>query len=155
MDKNLEFDRRISEIHGFAPEKSEWVHDGGTDMDIRHEEFRAMTDTFLGPNYDPEKLQQVEALQIELQQEQSRLLLMYERGTITPEAYVDVFNSCADWHFQKCEEILGQHDFAELFGAPASEHLWRLDTEMFLEAQSQTGHSAHPSPDVNPSHRPH
>lgn len=104
-------------------------------MDIRHEEFKAMTDVFLSPNYNRNKLEQVERLQVSLREGQMKLFRDFQEKTITADDYVDSLNALADQVFAECERILGTQDFEELFGAPASERLWHLDKNAFLNSQ--------------------
>jgi hypothetical protein len=143
MDTNVEFERRISEIHGLDRQETERGRDGGVDVSIRQQEFRAMTETFLGPNYDQEKLQKVEFLQEELHEMDSALFRKYESGRIDAALYVDLLNVFADWCFSKCERVLGDRDFEELFGAPFSERLWQLDQKAFAEAHPHAHPYAH------------
>jgi hypothetical protein len=141
MEKNLwsesksaEFDRRISEIHEFRE------HGREDDMNIRHQEFRAMTDVFLGPDYDQEKLREIEVLQVELQDVDAWLFARYERGAMNARRYVEMLNEFASMIFHRCEEILGERGFEQLFGAPLSERQWHLDEKTFLEAHSHRKH---------------
>jgi hypothetical protein len=133
--KILEFDRRISEIHRPGMQFPELRRED--DMSIRHQEFQAMADVFLGADYDKEKLRQVEGLQFELRDVDAWLFTRYDRGDMNAMDYVGMLNEFASIIFEQCEKILGEHGFEQFFGAPLSERQWLLDERTFLEAHSK------------------
>jgi chromatin remodeling complex protein RSC6 len=118
-----EFARRVADIHS----------KDGTDKDIRHEELQAMFDTFLGPDFDANRRRQVEQLQIQLFQRQTRLEKALTAKRISAEKYVDSFNSLLTQTFHECEKTLGTKDFAQLFGAPTDKLGGYIDKAAFLE----------------------
>jgi hypothetical protein len=134
MSLELEFDKRIAAIHGLYYLNSGDRKRGDDAMDIRHAEFQAMADVFLGKGFDGSKLKQVEELQIALHKEQRKLYEDYEAERLEPGDYVRSFNALLDETFLKCEEILGQESFLQLFGAPRSELAGFIDQETFLQA---------------------
>jgi hypothetical protein len=81
MNLEQEFDERIAAIH-FGT-RTDSANSGATMANVRHEEFRAMTDVFLGPDYDQQKIDRVEQLQIGLQQRQAELVQKLEQQNIT------------------------------------------------------------------------
>ena len=134
MSLEEEFDRRIAAIHGLGDPSTSDGTTGESLMDIRHAEFQAMTDVFLGEDFDQTKLRQVEALQIALHSRQAELYRLYEAKKIGSEEYVDSFNTLLEETFKKCEDVLGQEDFLKLFGAPRSQLAGFIDKETFLNA---------------------
>jgi hypothetical protein len=128
MEKEQEFDTRIAEIH--APRRA-----GGI-MNARHEEFKAMTDVFLGPNYNDASLQKVEQLQIELHGAQADLFKKYQSGALSPGDYVDAVNALLVNTFQMCERILGPTDFQKLFGVSPGVRAGLIDKATFLSSHS-------------------
>jgi hypothetical protein len=126
-----EFDRRITEIH---------ATNGTGDkqpIDIRHEEFQAMADVFLGEDYDQDKLSQVENLQIELHQGQAELYQKLNTDELSPEEYVDSVNTLIHNTFLRSESILGTQDFISLFGALPADMSGFIDKEMFLQTYTK------------------
>jgi hypothetical protein len=128
VDKEQEFDTRIAEIHSLR-------HAGGT-MNARHEEFKAMTDVFLGPNYNDNSLQMVEQLQIELHRAQAVLVNKYQSGELSPSDYVDAVNALSVDTFRMCEKILGPMDFQKLFGVSPGVQAGLIDKATFLNSHS-------------------
>jgi hypothetical protein len=134
MSLEKEFDRRIAAIHGLSNPHDSGDTSGESLMDIRHAEFQAMADVFLGEDFNQTKLGQVENLQIALHSRQAELYRLYEAKKIEPEEYVDSFNALLEETFEKCEEILGPEDFLKFFGAPRSQLAGFIDKETFLNA---------------------
>lgn len=128
----LEFEKSLAEIHGLDKPGDQGT--GETCTDIRHLEFQAMADAFLGKGYNPTKLEKVEKAQIALRKEQVRLNRSYETGGLNPAQYIDSLNNKVVATFSQCEKILGKCDFLRLFGAPPSELTGFIDRELFLKA---------------------
>jgi hypothetical protein len=126
MDLQRKFDERIALI-----DQRESV--GESDMDIRHEEFQAMANVFLGPDYSKEKLARIEELQAKLHEDQSRLYSEYERHSINATQYVDASNDLLDGISAMCEQILGANDFEALFGSARAELSGFIDKDAFLQ----------------------
>lgn len=120
------FDARIAAIHGLGGGE-------GDVMDVRHAEFIAMADAFLGPAYDREKLAQVESLQRELHIVHASLCKELAAHQIAPDRYVDEVNHIHFSIAQQCEAVLGQSDFFKLFGVTPAELRKHIDKEVFLE----------------------
>ncbi len=133
-DLGQKFDLCIAAIHGSGSPGAEPSASGAESRDIRHEEFEAMADVFLGEDYDKARLHQVEDLQIVLHQQQNVLCSRYERGELDPESYVDAFNSLLDATFADCERILGAEDFQRLFGTTRESLGGFIDKDIFLTA---------------------
>lgn len=119
------FDLRIAAVHGLGCE-------GGNVMDVRHEEFMAMADAYLGPRFDREKLAQVESLQLALREAQASLYRELDACKIERARYVDEVNKVHVAIALQCEAILGPSDFVKLFGMTPSEIGGHLDREVFL-----------------------
>lgn len=134
MNLEEEFDKRIAAIHRLGNQSASAWKQGANTMDIRHEEFQAMADVFLGAGFDQAKLKQVEDLQTALHKGQAELYKKYGTGEVSPERYVEVVNTLIDDTFKECEKILGPEDFLKLFGAPRSEIAGFIDKETFLQA---------------------
>jgi hypothetical protein len=120
------FNVRIAAIHGPGGE-------GGDVMDVRHEEFMAMADAFLGPGFDRAKLAQVESLQLALQEGQARLCEELDAHRIDGSRYVDEANMLHARIARHCEAILGPADFLRLFGVSPSAVSAHIDKDLFLE----------------------
>ena len=120
------FDMRIAAIHGLNGGK-------GDVMDVRHEEFIAMADAFLGSDFDREKLAQVESLQMALHEGQAKLCEDLDSHRIDANRYVDEANALHVRIALRCESILGPSDFLRLFGVSSSDLSAHIDKEMFLE----------------------
>lgn len=135
MSLHRELDRRIAAIYGLGGLRPRTRSAGDESMDTRHAEFQAMTEVFLGRDYDRAKLEQVENLQILLREQQATLLRLYEAQKLSPEKYVDSVNALLANTFAKCEKILGKKDFVKLFRAPRHELGMFIDKQVFLESQ--------------------
>lgn len=101
-------------------------------MDIRHEEFMAMADAFLGPGFDRVKLAQVERLQVDLHDAKARLARDLDTRRIDRSRFVDEVNKVHADIARRCEAILGRSDFQKLFGIAPSEAGACIDKEIFL-----------------------
>lgn len=134
MNLEEEFDKRIAAIHGLDNTKTTGHKIEGDTMDVRHAEFQAMADVFLGKDFDLTKLKQFEDMQMALHNEQANLYRGYEAEEIGPEEYVELFNKLLDETFIKCEDILGMEDFIKVFGVPRSKVAGFIDKETFLKA---------------------
>lgn len=130
MAPKSQFEKCLAEIHGLSKPTDHKAEEHSTD--IRHAEFQAMADAFLGKGYDPTKLQRVEELQIALHKQQAELYRKYEDAKLIPEEYVDSVNNTIAATFLKYEKLLGKEDFLRLFGAPLSELSGLIDKEIFL-----------------------
>lgn len=121
-----DFDLRIAAIHGLAI-------GGGEVMDVRHEEFMAMAEAFLGTGFDREKLARVESLQLALHEAQSKLCEELDAHRIDGSRYVDEANALHVRIALQCQAILGPVDFLRLFGVSPLAVSAHIDKEMFLE----------------------
>lgn len=101
-------------------------------MDTRHEEFMAMADAFLGPQFDRVKLAQVEKLQVDLHEGQARLATELDSHRIERSLYVDEVSKLHADIAQRCETILGRSNFQKLFGILLAEAGTCIDMEVFL-----------------------
>jgi hypothetical protein len=135
MTLEQEFDKRIAAIYGLNNQD-----DGSNDTrDIRHAEFQAMADVFLGEDFDRRKLEHVERLQRAFHEQQVVLYQRYKAEELNPEEYVESFNTLLDNTFTQCEDILGKKNFRKLFGAPRSELGGFIDKDAFLQAHQRKG----------------
>ena len=135
MNPEKEFDIRIADIYGVDGSNTTTQQTPG--MDMRHAEFQAMAEAFLGKDYDSAKLEEVEDLQVNLRRQQALLLQRYESGELAPETYVDSVNDLLASTLERCEQILGRTDFEKLFGASPSELAGFIDKETFLSTHRQ------------------
>jgi hypothetical protein len=101
-------------------------------LDVRHEEFMAMADTFLGPCFDREKLARVESLQRELHGTQAGLGDALDAHKIDANFYVDEVNRLHFSIARQCEKILGPSDFFKLFGVRPAEMSEHIDKDVFF-----------------------
>lgn len=134
MSQEHEFYKRINEIHGLDNPLGERSNIEESTMDIRHAEFQAMADVFLGSDFDRSKLRLVESLQAALHDQQTELYGRYETEELDAETYVESFNSLLKDTFAGCEAILGAESFLKLFGVPRSELAGFIDKDAFLES---------------------
>lgn len=134
-----ELDRRLAKIHGKAGAhpaiRSENAKEAA--MNVRHEEFQAMADVFLGKNYDRGKLGAVERLQVSIGKMQAKLSAQLDEGKLTPEQYVDQFNDELAETFENIERILGTDDFQRLFRVPRDQLGGYIDKETFMREHGE------------------
>jgi hypothetical protein len=119
------FDLRIAAIHGLGG-------GGGDVMDVRHAEFLAMADAFLGHGFDRAKLARVESLQLALHAAQADLDQALEGRRIDRSRYADEVNRAHSAIARQCEAILGASNFVKLFGATPAQIAGLIDKEIFL-----------------------
>jgi hypothetical protein len=105
----------------------------GTPIDVRHAEFKAMTDVFLGEDFDPVKLQQVEDLQVEAHRNQAALARRHERHELSDDEYIAAANASSETAFRRCESILGAETCSKLFGVSVDEVIGLIDRTAFLD----------------------
>ena len=101
-------------------------------MDVRHEEFMAMADAFLGKDFDRKKLIAVEVLQLRLHDEQAELYKQLESHQIDKNGYVEKVNKVHVSIARSCEKILGARNFRVLFGATPNEICSHIDKAVFV-----------------------
>jgi hypothetical protein len=124
MKANEIFESRISAIHGLS--------EGNEIMNVRHEEFMAMADAFLGADFDRAKLARVEALQLALHEAQLKLSGQMSARQIERMEYVDAVNELHSRIAQQCAAVLGRPNFLKLFGVSPAEAGAYIDREQFL-----------------------
>lgn len=107
-------------------------------MDIRHEEFVAMTDVYLGTDFNQDMLRAVEQVQIQMQEDQTKLVAEFDQKRLTPEQYVDACNMLVQSNARVCELILGPEHFKMLFGIEAGETRDFIDKAAFLAVHGAT-----------------
>jgi hypothetical protein len=136
MTNEQKFDERIASIHGLRePGLSLANVQSGEEpdpVDIRHAEFEAMADCFLGAGYDPEKRKLVENYQIDLHRQQAELYARLQAGELAAEEYLNQSNALIEGTFENCEVVLGPENFRKLFGAERHELTGMIDREIFL-----------------------
>jgi DNA-directed RNA polymerase specialized sigma24 family protein len=139
MDLEQEFRNRISKIHGLDGSTSNvQIRPDPTFDDIRHAEFQAMADVFLGADFDPVKLKQVEDLQVALHQRQAELAQVREKLTMSDEEYLFGLKSSIEETFRLFEGILGTEAFCKLFGGPSQASSGLIDEAKFLKKTDST-----------------
>ncbi len=124
MDLEQTFNQRIAVLH----------NTNDPTKDLRHEEFQALAEVFLGPAYDPVKLRQVEGIQVALHAQQASLYQLYQTRQLDAKQYVEAFNTLLADTFARCEAVLGQQDFLRFFGAPRHELGGFIELAAFLDA---------------------
>lgn len=134
----LKYLERIALIHGLGEDVSV-KHE--PDRDIRSEEFRVLTETFLDADFDQKKLGQIEGLQIAMLNQQNRLLEMLEKNEVSPEVYVDQMNASTRDTFEQINGLLGADTFLRLFGE-GLDHIPYIEKETFLEEYKKSHPSA-------------
>jgi hypothetical protein len=101
-------------------------------MDVRHGEFMAMADEFLGKRFDREKLARVEALQLALHEAMQGLARALQSHEIDRVRYLDEVSKLNISIALQCETILGSANFIKLFGTSPAEIGSVIDPEVFL-----------------------
>lgn len=96
-----------------------------------------MVDSFLGEGYDAAKVAELERVQSETNAAHGRLAEAYQHDELGPLEYVDQFNAVALDSFAKMEMILGQSDFARLFGPPPDRSAGFIDKQAFMRAHQE------------------
>ncbi len=137
MNPQDAFDARIAAIYGLGKPQRAEHHPVDTPSDMRHAEFQARADVFLGEGYDREKLNKVENCQVKLRQQQASLIGRYDAGELIAVQYVRAYNSLLLATFAECEKILGQEDFVKFFGASPPELSGFIDEETFVAAERE------------------
>lgn len=134
-----ELDRRLARIHGITGAHAAIDCEKAKEaaMNVRHEEFQAMADVFLGENYDRGKLDAVERLQLAIGKMQAKLSAQLDEGKLTPEQYVERFNDKLAETFGNIERILGADDFQRLFRAPRDQLGGYIDKEAFMREHGE------------------
>lgn len=131
MSWDEEFDRRLATIHGLENMNPGRTKRSAPPTDVRHAEFEAMTDVFLGPDFDRGKLERVERLQVSLLDRHAELFRQHENGEMSSGKCVDSLNRATNDVFAEIEGILGPDGFLKLFGVPRHEAAAWFDEESF------------------------
>lgn len=152
MGVDEEFDRRVATIHGLEHMSPLSTKRSAPPTDVRHAEFEAMTDVFLGPDYDREKLEKVERLQVSLLDQQADLFLLHQNGKITSAMCVESLNGATNDVFAKIEGVLGPDGFLKLFGVQRHETARWFDEESF-RLEHDRGTQRYPEGSTNASQR--
>ena len=154
MSLEEEYSKRIAAIHGQDSPKLGKLSPEERSSYIKHVEFRAMADVFLGEDFDRDKLATIENLQGDLQKEQAWLYQSYEAGNLRPEKYLESLNKLAKDTFEKIEHILGTENFLKLFRTNRSglaEIGGLIDKDAFFRAHPQRHKESDPPPAAVPS----
>ena len=105
------------------------------DLCIADKEFLALADCNLGPDYDPEKIKRIAALQRDLQISRIKLNRDLEAGRLKPDEFLAYFNVAIGKVFAESENILGEKDFERLFGASLEETKSLIEPSIFFAAR--------------------
>jgi hypothetical protein len=101
-------------------------------VDIRGAELEAMTDVFLGEDYDPIKRKQIDDLHVAMRQGQVRLSQRHREGKLNAEEYVDACSTLIADTFKQFEAVLGPADFRKLVGSSRQDAAKVINRETFL-----------------------
>src|SRR5271170_126323 len=132
QNKDAQFAHRIRSI--YTPEVLDYLGDQERfpDWQLRERELKALVDTYLGENYDRKKVRAVIGLHLCSQWEQDSLGLLLDEDELTPERYLNAFNTLAVSTAKICEQILGSEDFERLFGCTPDEAAGLINPETLL-----------------------
>lgn len=135
MTPAVKFSENLAKVHGLhgAP-MSEF--DTTESNDIRHAELMAMVDAFLGADYDPEKISEVERLGDLMDDAIARLANDLESNHISPRDYLTKFHETSLRSFKEIESVLGAEDFLKLYGVPPEGVETLIDEDAFLDQTS-------------------
>ena len=92
MDPEDQFDRRVAQIHGFS-ESAGFGSAVINPADTRHAELLALVHSFLGEDYDREKVATLETLHAELTAREAALVRDLRERRIGPDDYVRRLNA--------------------------------------------------------------
>jgi hypothetical protein len=134
--KDARLSRRVLGIYS-QPRVFERLGSDENALALGREEFRALTDTYLGEDYDQAKVAEVARLQQAMQLEQRTLARRFESGELDAETYLSSLNDLITRTFAQSEKVLGRADFAKLFGLPAAEAGNLVDRETFLRVPTR------------------
>ena len=95
-------------------------------------EMETMISTFLGDDYDRERVLQVLSAQRLFHREQQRLLAGWHAGELAAPEYVRQVNEAMRLMFSHCADVLGPEDFERLFDCKPGEAHAEIDLETFL-----------------------
>jgi hypothetical protein len=82
-------------------------------------EFQALAFENLGGAYPTDKIARVADIQNQFREKQLALIAKLEAGTLSSDAYTELFRSLLAETASRSEAVLGSHDFKRLFGVPA------------------------------------
>ncbi len=136
-DADSDFDRRIRELNRLLPPDRDRSAIETHSLAQRGAEIKAMSDAYLGEDYDQSKIARVIELQARLRTAQERLGELLDEGHINREKYLEMFTTCLEDVFERCERALGPRDFEILFGCSREEATGFIEPEAFL---GQTRH---------------
>lgn len=133
VDKSVEFEKRLSKIHGLGILSPQQIQ-SGRQRDIRREELRALVDVFLGKNYDRKKFRQLDGLQKTMRRQQAVLIEHYEGGYISSAQFFDLQATLFAAIFREIKKIIGARDYRKLFGTSLPPNLADRKTFLNIEA---------------------
>jgi len=128
---------RLAAIHGKDPLDPSGL--GGQEMDLGRAETQAMVEAYLGPDFPPAKLEWIVYYQSMFRHTQDHLQKLLDSGDLSAHEYVDGVNGASDSAMSACFEILGEADFASLFGGTLLEVQYSLhiNFEAFVRQHEQ------------------
>jgi hypothetical protein len=137
-ESDLVFMKRIAAIHEWNPSDQQDWPEGG-EMDLGRAESEAMIESYLGPDYPRSKVEKIVHFQSVFREAQEHQLKLFDLGDIGAAEYVARVNAASDEAMMNCFEVLGEADFAALFGGSLQEvqRNLHLDREAFDQQQQQ------------------
>jgi hypothetical protein len=129
-DKHAQFSGAAHAL--YAPPVFQGLDNQENRLALKRQELLAMATTYLGEEYDREKIKKVIEIQILADMEQDRFLARLENNEINSETYLDSLERLFAVAAKDSERILGAEDFEKLFGIPASAATAMIDREHFL-----------------------
>lgn len=135
-DKSIEFEKRLSKIHGLDGSQASQQIKNDLPVDIGREELQALVDTFLGENYDRKKFEQIAGLKKTMGQQHVVLCKCLDTEMITPEQYLDLFTALLKAIFRETKKVMGVRDYQKLFGKSSTLPML-IDREVFLKCEAE------------------
>ena len=101
-------------------------------MDTRLAELAALAEMALGYPLQEELLHQLYAIQTALHATESELEAQLDRGSITPDQYLEQTDSRFRSAMIQCKDLLGEDRFLKIFGDEALRPEGMTDREVFM-----------------------
>jgi len=131
--KDTQFSSSIQKI--YTPDVFERLENVETRDEVKRRELKAMADTYLGPNYNQDKVEKTILIQLQADRDQDALLYKLEHRLISNEQYLNGLENLFLVTALACEQVLGAEDFEKLFAMPARDAATIIDREHFLSGR--------------------
>jgi len=90
-------------------------------LEVARRELQALADTYLGEDYNPERIKAVAEVQRTLKIRQGEIARRVRAGELAFNEYASALRDLVTTAATDCEKILGPTDFVKLFGVTAKD----------------------------------